>query len=158
MVLWKSRITSVWHFNSTKNNMKKTYTFILVSLLGLVSLSSCSQRLVDFTVISSKNHDLKIDKSQGIRVKGKSMGFLGLGASIKDAMDKALQSAGPDYDLLIDGVVRIEDYFLVSGFVVEGVAVNSSKVKAAAGLKGFDEWYKRQNVFNPDKISLAMPK
>jgi hypothetical protein len=134
--------------------MKKTYKFILVSLMGLVTLSSCSQRLVDFTVISSKNHDLKIDKSQGIRVKGKSMGFLGLGASIKDAMDKALQSAGPDYDLLIDGVVRIEDYFLVSGFVVEGVAVSSSKVKAAAGLKGFNDWYKRQNVFNPEKATL----
>lgn len=93
--------------------MKKTYKLLLVSLVGLVSLSSCSQRLVDFTVISSKNHSIPIDKSQGIRVKGKSMGFLGLGASIKDAMDKALQSAGPDYDLLIDGVVRIEDYFQI---------------------------------------------
>jgi hypothetical protein len=134
--------------------MKKTYKLLLVSLVGLVSLSSCSQRLVDFTVISSKNHSIPIDKSQGIRVKGKSMGFLGLGASIKDAMDKALQSAGPDFDLLIDGVVRIEDYFFVSGFVVEGVAVSSSKVKASAGLKGFDDWYKRQNVFNPDKVSL----
>jgi hypothetical protein len=132
--------------------MKKTSIFFLVSLLGLVTLSSCSQRLVDFTVISSKNHSLSIDKSQGIRVKGKSMGFLGIGASIKDAMDKALQSAGPDYDLLIDGVVRVEDYFLVSGFVVEGVAVSSSKVKAANGLKGFDEWYKRQNIFKPEQV------
>jgi len=138
--------------------MKKIYTLTMLSLLGILTFSSCSQRLVDFTVISSKNHDLKIDKSQGIRVKAKSMGFLGLGASIKDAMDKALQSAGPDYDLLIDGVVRIEDYFFVSGFVVEGVAVSSSKVKASTGLKGFEEWYKRQHVFNPEKITLTMLK
>jgi hypothetical protein len=149
---------SAWHFNSINTSMKKTYKLLLVSLVGLVSLSSCSQRLVDFTVISSKNHSIPIDKSQGIRVKGKSMGFLGLGASIKDAMDKALQSAGPDFDLLIDGVVRIEDYFFVSGFVVEGVAVSSSKVKAAAGLKGFDDWYKRQNVFHPDKATLQIGK
>jgi hypothetical protein len=141
-----------------KETMKKIYTLTMLSLLGILTFSSCSQRLVDFTVISSKNHSIPIDKSQGIRVKAKSMGFLGLGASIKDAMDKALQSAGPDYDLLIDGVVRIEDYFLVSGFVVEGVAVNSSKVKAAAGLKGFDDWYKRQNVFHPDKATLQIGK
>jgi hypothetical protein len=41
---------------------------------------------------------------------------------------------------------------------VEGVAVSSSKVKASAGLKGFDDWYKRQNVFNPEKATVRVTK
>jgi hypothetical protein len=117
-------------------------------LIGIMTFTSCSSRLVDFTVISSKNVSLKIDKSQGKQVSGTSMGFLGLGASIKDAMDKALQSAGPDYDLLVDGVVRINDYFLVSGYKVEGTAISTSKMKASLGQKGFEDWCKANNVFD----------
>ena len=118
-------------------------------LATMLTFSSCSYRLVDFTVISSKNFNLKIDKSQGVRVSASSNGFLGLGASIKDAMDKALQSAGPDYDLLIDGVVRVNDYFVVSGYKVEGIAVSTSKMKASLGAIGFEDWCKAHNVFDP---------
>ena len=64
---------------------------IRLILIGVIVLTftSCSYRLIDFTVISSKNVSLKIDKTQGIRVSGTSNGFLGIGVSIKDAMDKA---------------------------------------------------------------------
>ena len=123
-------------------------TFLLV-LITTLTLSSCSERLVDFTVISSKNHGLKFDKNEGIDVKAKSLGFLGLGASIKDAMDKALRSAGKDYDLLIDGVVRMEIYPFVSGYSVEGTAVSSKQLKASLGIKGFEEWCNSHNIFDP---------
>jgi hypothetical protein len=125
----------------------------LLILASMLVFSSCSYRLIDFTVISSKNHSLKIDKSQGVRVSGSSNGFLGLGTSIKDAMDKALQSAGSDYDLLIDGVVRINDFFLVSGYKVEGTAVSSSKMKASLGKKGFEDWCNVNNVLDPSKLT-----
>lgn len=126
----------------------KTKNFKLILLLVLsIFFASCSQRLVDFTVISSKNHSLNFDLSQGKLVEGSSMGFLGIGASIKDAMDKALQSAGPEYDILVNGVVRVNDYFFVGGYKVTGTAVSSSKLKALLGNEGFDQWCNSANVY-----------
>jgi len=135
----------------TFNYMKsifKIFTFVLISTF---ILTSCSTRLVDFTVISSKNHSLNFDISQGKQVKGTSNGFFGLGASIKDAMDNALQSAGPDYDILINGVVRYNDYIFVAGYTVTGTAVSSSKLKALLGIDGFEEWCLKHNVFDPSE-------
>lgn len=129
--------------------MKKNKLTFLVALTTFFLLSSCSIRVVDFTVISSKNVSLKIDKSQGIRVVGNSNGFLGMGISIKNAMDKALQSAGPDYDLLVDGVVSYNDYVLVSGYKVEGTAISTSKLKAALGDDAYNNWCKEHNIFDP---------
>lgn len=127
----------------------------VIALLVLVLFSSCSYRLVDFTVISSKNHELRIDKSIGVRVSGSSNGFLGLGASIKDAMDKALQSAGPEYDLLIDGVVRVNDFILITGYKVEGTAISSKKLKAMLGEEGFELWCKENKLFNLDNAQCS---
>jgi hypothetical protein len=135
--------------------MKKQSILKLAVLVVLLStISSCSYRLIDFTVISSKNVSLKIDKTQGIRVSGSSNGLLGIGVSIKDAMDKALQSAGPEYDLLIDGVVKINDYFLVAGYKVEGTAISTSKIKASLGKEGFEDWCKEHKVFNPENVEV----
>jgi hypothetical protein len=134
--------------------MKKFKLSFFITAIVLLTFSSCSYRLVDFTAISSKNTNLKIDKSQGIRVSGSSNGFLGLGASIKDALDKALQSAGPDYDLLIDGVIRVNDFYLVSGYKVEGTAISTSKMRASLGVKGFEEWCKANNVISNESLKL----
>lgn len=134
--------------------MKSVKLSLLIVLAIMLTFSSCSYRLVDFTIISSKNYNLKIDKTQGVRVSATSNGFLGIGASIKDAMDKALQSAGPDYDLLIDGVVRVNDYFLVSGYKVEGIAISTSKMKASLGNKGFEDWCKVNDVFDPSSVTF----
>jgi hypothetical protein len=129
--------------------MKKLKLSLSLALMAMMFFGSCTTRLVDFTVISSKNHSLQIDKSVGVPVKGSSIGFLGLGVSIKDAMDKALQNAGPEYDLLIDGVVRFVNYPLISGYSVEGMAVNSAKLKRQMGEKGFNEWVEGKNIFTP---------
>lgn len=118
--------------------MKIKNLLILTLALGL--LSSCSFRLVDFTVISSKNVSLDIDRSQGKKVKGEKSYFLGIGWNIKDAMDKALETAGPEYDLLIDGVVRYGSYPFVSSVTVEGTAVSSKAMKNKFGEAGFNKW------------------
>lgn len=131
--------------------IKLSYVAICVALIGF---SSCSQRLIDFTVISSKNVSLKFDKSQGKKVTGSSMMLFGIGVSIKDAMDEALQSAGPDYDLLVDGVVRLQQYPFVAGYKVEGTAISTSKMKASLGVKGFEEWCKANNVFDPSTVII----
>ena len=73
--------------------MKKVNFIIMAIVIGVFAImtSSCSQRLVDFTIISSKNINMNFDVSHGKQVEGTSNGFLGIGASIKDAMDEALQ-------------------------------------------------------------------
>lgn len=118
--------------------MKIKNLLILTLLLG--SLTSCSFRLVDFTVISSKNVSLDIDRSQGKKVKGEKSYFLGIGWNIKDAMDRALETAGPEYDLLVDGVVRYGSYPFVSSVTVEGTAVSSKAMKNKLGDAGFKDW------------------
>ncbi|GAA4459592.1 hypothetical protein GCM10023093_00810 [Nemorincola caseinilytica] len=58
--------------------MKK---MMCAALIAATMMTSCTRRLIDFTVISSKNVGLSIDKSKGKRVKGKSMGPFGLETS-----------------------------------------------------------------------------
>lgn len=118
--------------------MKIKNLLILALLIG--SLTSCSIRLVDFTVISSKNVNLDIDRTQGKKVKGEKSYFLGIGWNIKDAMDIALETAGPEYDLLVDGVVRYGSYPLISSITVEGTAVSSKAMKNKLGEAGFKSW------------------
>lgn len=118
--------------------MKIKNLLILTLLLG--SLTSCSIRLVDFTVISSKNVNLDIDRTQGKKVKGEKSYFLGIGWNIKDAMDKALETAGPEYDILVDGVVRYGNYPFIISLTVEGTAVSSKAMKNKLGEAGFKDW------------------
>jgi hypothetical protein len=118
--------------------MKVKKLLILVLMLG--ALSSCSVRLVDFTVISSKNVSLDIDRANGKKVKAEKTYFLGIGWNIKDAMDKALEDAGKEYDLLIDGVVRYGSYPFIATVTVEGTAVSSRAMRNKLGEAGFKEW------------------
>ena len=137
--------------SSKSHTSRGNFRLILcISLLSVVLFSSCSYRIVDFTIISSKNHTIRFDMTQGKRVEGKSMGFLGIGTSLKDAMDKALESAGQGYDLLVDGVVQRVDNFFVVGFKVTGTAVRSTEMRASLGEEEFQKWLKDNNVFDPE--------
>ena len=131
--------------------MKKFKLSILAILIAVLTLSSCSQRLVDFTVISSKNHAINFNLEQGKATIGKSMGVFALGTNIKDAMDAAIVAAGPQYDILINGVVRSKSYVFYGGFIVEGTAVSSRELIASLGLEGFEKWKKENNVFVPNE-------
>lgn len=128
--------------------MKKLNLNLLLLVMAILTFTSCSQRLIDFTVISSKNANIGVDKTKGVRTVGKSMQFLMIGVNIKDAMDNALQKAGAKYDLLIDGVVRVEQYPFYGGYVVEGTAVSSRDLKAALGEKGFEDFCSSHQIFN----------
>ena len=123
---------------------------LLMLALAVIFLSSCSARLVDFTVISSKNHSIKFNMDEGKVTKGKSMGVFAIGANIKDAMDQTLENAGPQYDVLVNGVVRSKSYPFYGGFEVEGTAVNSRKLIAQLGKEGYEKWLSQQVVFNPE--------
>ena len=130
---------------------------VLLIAIAIMTLTSCSFRLVDFTVISSKNVSLDIDMAQGVKTEGKKSYFLGIGWNIKDAMDKALEAAGPEYDMLVDGVVRYTSYPFVSGVTVEGTAVSTKAMKAKMGEAGFQEWLKGQNVLS-EETAVVIPE
>ena len=130
---------------------------LLIIAIAAMTLSSCSFRLVDFTVISSKNVNFDIDRAQGVKTEGKKSYFLGIGWNIKDAMDEALEEAGPEYDMLIDGVVRYTSYPFVSGVTVEGTAVSTKAMKARMGEAGFQDWLKGQNVLS-EETAVVIPE
>ena len=76
---------------------------VLIPVVAIVAmgLSSCNQRLIDFTVISSKNVTMRLpDDAKGPRTTGKEMKMCGQ-PQLKGAVDKAIENAGPGYDALI---------------------------------------------------------
>ena len=104
---------------------------ILASLAAALIMSSCQQRLIDFTVISSKNVTLRLpDDAKGPRSKGKEMKMCTT-PQLKGAVDKAIENAGPGYDALIDGVVFLRNEYFRQGYIVEGTPIKTSKLKAS---------------------------
>jgi len=127
--------------------MSKSTIGLLVFMLVLST--GCAHRLVDFTVISSKNADIGLDRSKGVQTSGSKSYVFGFGWNVKDAMDIALQEAGQEYDLLVDGVVRTTNYVFVTTVKVEGVAVASIELRADLGEEKYQEWLKTSNIFDP---------
>jgi len=111
--------------------MKKLVVFVL----GLFLLSGCSTRLVDFTILSSKNVDLSragTFKRDIKRVEGSDTAsiiiFIPTGTpSAKEAMDRAIESV-PGAIALVDGVLTHKWFYIPyiygeSTYVVEGTAL-----------------------------------
>jgi hypothetical protein len=104
---------------------------MLAVVCSALFISSCNQRLIDFTVISSKNVTLRLDEdAKGPRTTGKEMKFCGT-PMLKAAVDKAIENAGPGYDALIDGVVYQRNEFFRAGWVVEGTPIKTSQLKSS---------------------------
>lgn len=110
------------------------------SALMIAMLSSCSQRIMDFTLISTKNVDLsKISsytKSEK-RVTGEDRCFYIYTiptriVSIKTAIDKTIE-ATPGCVALVDGVVSTKFWSIIligkGGYVVEGTPVIEKSTK-----------------------------
>ncbi len=97
--------------------MKNLSNILLISSLFL--LSSCSHRVLDFTLISSKNVDLSKGASfvRGKnRVEGKDMVhwiviFPTGTVNIKEAVDKAIEST-PGCVALLDGVIYTKFWWI----------------------------------------------
>lgn len=112
----------------------------------------CKIILVDFTVISTKNAEIGVDRTKGKPTEGSKAYFLGLGWNVEDAADEALEAAGPKYDLLIDGVVTYSSYPFISIIKVKGVAVCSQELRAELGDEGFEKWSDASDVFDADEV------
>ena len=100
-------------------------TFVVFLLAG------CTRRIVDFTIISTKNVAVPVD-SKGLRIKGEDCVVVILFPfgvpTIKEAIDRAIENAGPEYDALIDGVIYAGNYSFIFGqqcFIAEGTAINT---------------------------------
>ncbi|MDK2841927.1 MAG: hypothetical protein PWQ17_1432 [Anaerophaga sp.] len=105
-------------------------SFILL-ILTAVMLSSCSQRIFDFTMVSTKNIDLSkasTFKRSNNRANGEDGVYwiitIPLGVpNLKEAIDKAIEST-PGAVALVDGVVYSKSWWAIvtgySGYVVEG--------------------------------------
>ena len=101
--------------------MKKL--FILVLMLSVTAMfSACSTRIVDFTVISSKN--ASVSGKVGKRVKGSDGTCAFLYPNMKEALDRAIEQE-PGADALVDGVVYYKSYYVWHAYEVEGTAVNT---------------------------------
>lgn len=106
--------------------VRRAVTPLLLVTLCLASVAGCNQRIADFTGISTKNIYAKgidvsaLPKAEGIT--GKDIRFLGIGANIKDALDKALEEGHGN--LMIDCAVRIWWAPFVAGYEVRGTVVD----------------------------------
>ncbi len=101
-------------------------TLTITSLVLMIASLGCTQRIADFTGISTKNIYAKgidvsaLPKVEG--VKGRDATFLGIGADIKDALDEALEKGAGN--LMIDCAVYVWSAPFVSGYEVRGTVVN----------------------------------
>lgn len=112
---------------------------MLTLCLGLSVVGCFNYRMIDFTVISSKDTQLKIDdRAKGSRSEGTDVAWSFLFFSkiphLKEAVDLAIEKAGPGYDALIDGVVYYKkDWYFVATkltFRVVGTPIKTSLLQA----------------------------
>jgi len=113
-------------------------------LLAVIASLGCSARLIDFTVLSSKNARVE-GEVYGKRTEGKDCAGLLLGLipvtgrfqpNMKEAVDRAIEEAGVGYDALIDGVVDNQVLLLFvynqSCYIVEGTPINTKKASTGS--------------------------
>jgi hypothetical protein len=91
---------------------------IVFLLLSIVTISGCSQRVADFTIISSKNIDLSkgADFKRGpTRVHGEDLKHIIIipagHPNAKEAMDNAIESV-PGAVALLDGVLNHNFWYI----------------------------------------------
>ena len=106
------------------------YTTLAAAITCIALSSGCSLPVADFTALSTKNNLLNEDPERGKRVSAKDcvpVILVHLGQpDLEAAIDKAIESAGPGYDALVDGAVyRRYEHFLFGRecWEVEGIAV-----------------------------------
>jgi hypothetical protein len=118
---------------------------VLVCCLLTFSLTGCVTRLVDFTIISTKNIDLARGadfKRASSRVQGEDIVsiiiIIPTGVpNIKTAVDKAIESV-PGAVALLDGVLSQKAWSIIifgqNGFVVEGTPLIDPALASHAQL------------------------
>ena len=118
-------------------------TSIILIFVCVAILSGCVTRLVDFTVISTKNIDLakgaSFERAKS-RAKGEDLICIIIFVptavpNIKTAIDRAIESV-PGAVALLDGVISQKAWYIPlifgqSGFVVEGTPLIDPKLVTA---------------------------
>jgi|GEM_PF-948859 len=100
----------------------------LTCALAASAFAGCSSRRVtDFTIISTKNTLMLANAERdNRRITGEDCRWLLFGMpEMKEAIDDAVEKAGPEYDALVDGVVTIEDNFFETCYRVEGTPIKA---------------------------------
>lgn len=123
--------------------MKKS---LLLGTAGAILLTGCTQRITDFTIISTKNIDLssaKDFKRGSQRIEGKdSLYFLlaiplGSKPDLKEAIDRGIENV-PGAVALVDGVVYVKNWhiglFGETSYIVEGTPLIDPKLAKVDGL------------------------
>lgn len=135
----------------------KTPTIIALGLLIILSMGSCSHRLTDFTVISTKNipigEGVHTDFQKGSkRVKGVDVSHTVLCVplgfpNMKEAIDKAIEQI-PGAIGLVDGVVKSSGWtcFLYgqSRYIVEGTPLFPTTYNYEEASLGRPDAYNKQ--------------
>ena len=86
----------------------KSIAIGLTVAVGMAFSYGCSARITEFTIISTKNVDIK--GKRGVRTKGDDCIHIILGfpvgvPNLKNAIDRTIEGAGPGFDSLEDGVI-----------------------------------------------------
>lgn len=141
---------------------------ILFGLLLTLLVSGCSTRMIDFTAISSKNMQLQIPpEAMGERVEAEDkqlwlfvvFGYLPIQnrPNLKEAVDRAIESAGPGYDALVDGVVyQTFEYYLLAmrgGYKVVGTPIKTSVMAGSLSRGGISS--AKQPVLYHSSLGLS---
>ena len=125
----------------------RSFSLAVAAAVLAFFFESCSQRVLDFTIISSKNTSIKIKESgKGPRVEGEDMAayfIFPLGnPQVKSAVDRAIEKAGPGYDALLDGVIyyhyKVFILFGSFGYSIEGTPIKTAELMAQLKQDGID--------------------
>ena len=109
---------------------------IVIIIVGLMMLSACTHRIIDFTIISTKNIDLSQAhklKRGAQRVSGEDTRHIiviipiGSMPNLKEAVDTALEKI-PGAVALLDGVIYRKSWYIPwiygeDSYIVEGTAL-----------------------------------
>lgn len=129
----------------TARHVRSTGRLRAVGMLSaaLIVMSGCSARMIDFTVISSKNVSLEGLRRGENRVVGKTCSpvvVFPLGQpDLKTAVDRAIESAGAPFNGLVDGVVTYQDKSFIFGVVCFEVTGTPIAIVANGGTRGRDD-------------------
>jgi len=104
-------------------------------IILMLVLAGCTQRMIDFSIISSKNVMIPTT-ARGSMTVGEDWFYnvlgipiRGLQPSLEETVDRAIEAAGPEYGALMDGVPYSKWWYGVvcagSGYRVKGIPINT---------------------------------
>ncbi len=117
--------------------MRKFSVLLLIPAFALLA-TGCSYRLADFSLISTKNvpppvtrGTKKVEASDCVPVVIFPLGL----PNPEEAIDRAIEEAGPEYDALTDVAVYYDIYAFLFGKIcwrVSGLPIRSTDLRAPA--------------------------